>query len=397
VKRKRPSLPPVNPIERFLANIEASLTDKNFRRLTLGKCQDSLDGVKHVYIRPINLKNGAHLSFVRRYPDRDLTQNYLFPDGISLLRDWLGKSSLAATLFTGDQRQQLLFNRHGHPRLFNSSGENVENHPQHDREKTRLLQDDTFLSYLGVLDPAGKPRTQMSDKYRQIHHFIELLAPALRNLPTGRKLRVVDMGSGKGYLTFAIYAFFKQAGYHAEVVGIERRRALVDLCNRVAAQCEFADLRFEVGEISSVMLEGVDVLVALHACDTATDDALHRGIAAQAQLIFLAPCCHKEVRPQLTPSDDLAPLFRHGIQAERMAESITDALRCMYLEACGYLTTIQEFTALEHTQKNLLISAVKNPRPPFDRDLLFRKASEFQARFGIVRQRLADLLTAEKR
>ena len=384
----------MNPIELFLANIEASLINKTFRRLTLGKCRDSLDGVKHVYIRPINLKNEANLSFVHRYPDRDLTQNYLIPDGLTLLRDWLGKSSLAATLFTDDQRQQLLFNRHGHPRLFNSSGEIVENRLQHDREKTRLLQDDNFLRHLGVLDSAGKPRTQMSDKYRQIHHFIELLAPALRSLPTARKLRVLDMGSGKGYLTFAVYAFLKQAGYHAEVVGIERRRALVDLCNRVAAQCEFADLRFEVGEISDVSLEDVDVVVALHACDTATDDALYRGIAAQAQLIFLAPCCHQEVRPQLTPPTDLAPLFRHGIQAERMAESITDALRCMYLEACGYSTTIQEFTALEHTQKNLLISAGKNPKP-FDRELLFRRASEFQARFGIVHQRLADLLTSE--
>jgi SAM-dependent methyltransferase len=384
---------PVNPIERFLANIEVNLTSKTFRRLTLGRCRDELEGVKHVYIRAVTLKNGIHLNFVRRYPERDLTQNYLVPEGISLVRDWLGKSSLAATLFTVDQRQQLLFNRHGNPRLFNSSGETVENHLQHDREKTRLLQDDTFLRHLGVLDPTGKPRAQMGDKYRQIHHFIELLAPALRTLPKGRKLRVADMGSGKGYLTFAAYAFLRQAGYHTEVLGIERRPALVDLCNRVAAQCEFHDLRFEVGEISDVKLEGVDVLVALHACDTATDDALYRAIAAEAQLIFLAPCCHKEVRPQLTPPDDLAPLFKHGIQAERMAESITDALRCMYLEACGYSTTIQEFIALEHTQKNLLISAAKNSRP-FDQDLLFREASEFQARFGIVHQRLADLLSS---
>jgi SAM-dependent methyltransferase len=386
---------PVNPIDRFLANLEASLTNKTFRRLTLGKCRDDLEGVKHVYIRPVTLKNGIHLSFIRRYPERDLTQNYLVSDGVPLVRDWLGKSSLSATLFTVDQRQQLLFNRHGDPRLFNSSEETVENDLQNDRKKTRLLQDDTFLRHLGVLDPTGKPRTQMSDKYRQIHHFIELLAPALRTLPKARKLRVTDMGSGKGYLTFATYAFLQQAGYQAEVLGIERRPALVELCNRVAAQCEFNDLRFEVSEISDVKLEGIDVLVALHACDTATDDALYRAIDAEAQLIFLAPCCHKEVRPQLMPPDDLAPLFKHGIQAERMAESITDALRCMYLEACGYSTTIQEFTAVEHTQKNLLISAAKNPRP-FDQDLLFREASEFQARFGIVRQRLADLLTSQK-
>jgi SAM-dependent methyltransferase len=391
----------VNPIELFLGNFESSVANESFRKLTLGKFRGRLDdakddGVEHVFIRPVELKNGRRLNFVRRYPDRDLTQNYLIPEGISLVRDWLGKSSLAATLSTVDQRHQLLFNRRGNPRLFTSSADPVATDLQHDRQKSRLLQDETFLKHLGILDPAGYPRTRMSDKYRQIHHFIELLAPALQSLPIGRQLRVVDMGSGKGYLTFAAYAFLKQEGYNVEVVGIERRRALVDLCNRVAALSKFGDLRFEVGEISGVTLEGVDVVVALHACDTATDDAIYRGITAKAQLIFLAPCCHKELRPQLMPPDDIAPLFRHGIQTERMAEGITDALRCMYLEASGYSTTIQEFIALEHTKKNLLISAAKTPRT-VDRDVLFRKASGFQALFGITHQRLADLLSLERR
>ena len=154
-----------------------------------------------------------------------------------------------------------------------------------------------------------------------------------------------------------------------------------------------ATLRFEVDEISKVPLAGFDVVIALHACDTATDDAIFRGISAKAQLIFLAPCCHKELRPQLIPPDDIAPLFRHGIQAERMAEGITDALRCMYLEASGYSTTIQEFIALEHTKKNLLISAAKNPKT-VDRGLLCKKASDFQSLFGITHQRLADLLNS---
>jgi SAM-dependent methyltransferase len=236
----------------------------------------------------------------------------------------------------------------------------------------------------------------MSDKYRQVHHFIELVAPAFRAFSGGSKVRVVDMGSGKGYLTFAAYAYLKQQGYNAEVVGVERRPLLVDFCNRVAEQCEFGHLRFEVGEISEVTLDGVDVVVALHACDTATDDAIYRGITAQAQLIFLAPCCHKEIRPQLRPPVEVAPLFRHGIQTERMAESITDALRCMYLEASGYSTTIQEFTALEHTKKNLLISAAKKPRT-VDPALLLKKASDFQALFSITHQRLADLLSLKEK
>jgi SAM-dependent methyltransferase len=383
----------VNPIELFLANFEANLANENFRKLTLGKLRDHLYGVEHIYIRVVTLKDGKRLNFVHRYPDRDLTYNYQLAEGVAFVRAWLGTASFAATLLTIDQRHQLLFNRRGDPRLSTGSAEPAKADYKHDREKSRLLQDETFLQQLGVLDPSGNPITRMHDKYRQIHHFVHLLAPSLRTLPIRKELTILDMGSGKGYLTFALYAFLKQEGFKARVIGVERRPALVDLCNRLAVQCKFAELRFEVGEISDVPLENVDVVIALHACDTATDDAIYRGITAKAQLIFLAPCCHQEVRPQLTAPADISPLFKHGIQAERMAESITDALRCLYLEASGYSTTVQEFIALEHTKKNLLLSAAKKPNP-VDRNNLFQKASDFQAHFGITHQRLADLLRA---
>jgi SAM-dependent methyltransferase len=384
----------VNPIELFLTNFEANLVNENFRKLTLGKFRGQLHGVEHIYVRVVTLKDGKRLNFVHRYPDRDLTHNYNFAEGIALVRGWLGTASFAATLLTIDQRHQLLFNRRGNPRLSTSSAEPAETDYKHDREKSRLLQDETFLQHLGVLDLSGIPITRMHDKYRQIHHFVHLLAPALQTLPIRKELKVVDMGSGKGYLTFALYAFLKQEGFKAKVVGVERRPALVDLCNRLAIQCKFTDLQFEVGEISDVPLEKVDVVIALHACDTATDDAIFRGITAKAQLIFLAPCCQQELRPQLTAPADIAPLFTHGVQAERMAESITDTLRCLYLEASGYSTTIQEFIALEHTKKNLLLSAAKNQKP-VDHNRLFQKASDFQSLFGITHQRLADLLRAE--
>ena len=173
---------PMSPIDIFLSSFQASLANESFRKLTLGKFRGHLAAWSTFMFGSVALKDGIRLSFVHRYPDHDLTQNYLVPDGVAMVRDWLGKASLAATLFTGDQRHQLLFNRHGKPRITTGPAEPVEVQDQHDREKTRLLQDETFLKHLGVLDPAGKPRTQMSDKYRQIHHFIELLAPALRNL-----------------------------------------------------------------------------------------------------------------------------------------------------------------------------------------------------------------------
>jgi len=381
----------VSPLEEFLAHVQASLAANSFRKLTLGKLRGELEGQKNVYIRLISLRDGIRLSFLHRYPDRDITKNHPVAEGVQIVRDWLGESSFAATLITPKTRTQLQFDRRGNSRIFSGIAELSEPNAQHDRKKNRKLENETFLSALGILNAEGAPRKEMGDKYRQIHHFIELLAPTILILPRGRPLRIVDLAAGKGYLTFAVYTFLKQEGFIVDMVGIERRRSLVDFCNRVAKECGFNHLRFELGEIANSKLNGTDVVIALHACDTATDDAIYGGIASGAQIILVAPCCHKEVRPQLQPPPILAPLFQYGIQIDRMAESITDTLRSMYLEASGYETRIQEFISLDHTLKNLLIIASKQP----DRgksEQLFQKALEFEQLFGIRHQRLGDLL-----
>ena len=381
----------MSPLEEFLAHVQASLAANSFRKLTLGKLRGELEGQKNVYIRLISLRDGIRLSFLHRYPDRDITKNHPVAEGVQIVRDWLGESSFAATLITPKTRTQLQFDRRGNSRIFSGIAELSEPNAQHDRKKNRKLENETFLSALGILNAEGAPRKEMGDKYRQIHHFIELLAPTILILPRGRPLRIVDLAAGKGYLTFAVYTFLKQEGFIVDMVGIERRRSLVDFCNRVAKECGFNHLRFELGEIANSKLDGTDVVIALHACDTATDDAIYGGIASGAQIILVAPCCHKEVRPQLQPPSILAPLFQYGIQIDRMAESITDTLRSMYLEASGYETRIQEFISVDHTLKNLLIIASKQP----DRgksEQLFQKALEFEQLFGIRHQRLGDLL-----
>jgi Methyltransferase domain len=381
----------VSPLEEFVAHLQASLAENNFRKLTLGKLRGELEGQQNVYIRLISLRDGIRLSFLHRYPDRDLTKNHPVAEGVQTVRAWLGKSSFAATLITSKTRTQLQFNRRGDSRIFSGIAQQSEHNELHDRQKNRQIGNETFLKALGILNVDGTPRKEMGDKYRQIHHFVELLAPTIHILPRGKPLRIVDLAAGKGYLTFAVYTFLKQEGFIVEAVGIERRRSLVDFCNRVAEECGFNDLRFEVGEIANAKLDRTDIVIALHACDTATDDAIYGGIASGAQIILAAPCCHKEVRPQLQPPPILAPLFKYGIQIDRMAESITDTLRSMYLEASGYATRIQEFISLDHTLKNLLIIASKQP----DRgksEQLFQRALEFEQLFGIRHQRLGDLL-----
>jgi hypothetical protein len=202
-------------------------------------------------------------------------------------------------------------------------------------------------------------------------------------------IRIADMGSGKGYLTFATATFF---GPRAEILGIETRPELVDLCNRLAHENELTQLRFTAGSIADAPIGALDILIALHACDTATDDALHRGIVAGARLLVVSPCCQKELRPQLTAPPVLADALRHGIFQERQAEFVTDALRAQLLEWAGYKTKVFEFVSTEHTAKNLMIAAIKTREPGTATDPTAEKIRAFATFYGIRHHQLATHL-----
>jgi hypothetical protein len=258
-----------------------------------------------------------------------------------------------------------------------------------------LLQDERFLQSLEILDLEGRPRAQMGDKYRQVHQFVENVAPLLQSAPTGQQVRIVDMACGKGYLTFALHRYLQERGLQVQTTGIERRAALTDAANAIAQDLRYTGIKFRQGEISESVLEPVDLLVALHACDTATDEAIFRGIQAGCRWIVVSPCCQHELRPQLKSPVGFEPLFRYGIQLDRMTEAVTDSLRCLYLEAYGYTTRLQEFVDPEHTARNLLMIATKSAKNS-DRQELLQRAKEFQEHFGIKKQLLAELLkTAE--
>jgi SAM-dependent methyltransferase len=201
----------------------------------------------------------------------------------------------------------------------------------------------------------------MEAKFRQINKFVELLAHLLAesSLAQGAALRLVDMGCGKGYLTFAAHEWLRRNGWTPEVLGLEARVELVEFCRRVARELACGGLSFQQGTIAEAHLEPADILVALHACDTATDDAIAKGIQAGVRLILVAPCCHRELRPQLRPPPALAAAFRHGILRERQAEFVTDALRAALLDWAGYDTRVFEFIGADHTAKNLMIAATK--------------------------------------
>jgi SAM-dependent methyltransferase len=235
----------------------------------------------------------------------------------------------------------------------------------------------------------------MEAKHAQIHRFVEILADLLSASPLRERgeLSAVDMGAGKGYLTFALYDYlYRVRGARARVSGVEAREELVALCNRVAREVGFGGLSFRRGSVLTEALGRVDLVVALHACDTATDEALYRGIRAGASLIVCAPCCHKELRPQMRCRvDGLDAVLKSGILLERQAELVTDGVRALLCEAMGYRTRVFEFVAAEHTSKNLMIAAVKRAGPARAAEARARVAALKRA-FGFGRQRLEELL-----
>ena len=388
----------------------SAFSDGTLVKLTLGKpapvARES--DLKNLFVRPVTLKSGPHLSFVYRYATKDVPKNFTAETALAGGRGLLGAEFLDAHLFTPMQTAQLEIAKDGkaHLRQKVAAHAPASRAESHDREKARLLAPQApWLTALGITNDQGRPREGMAAKLRQIQKFAEVMehllheadlitAPGDEILPTHpAPFTLVDMGCGKGYLTFAAASLL---GEKARVVGVETRRELVALCNDVARQGGIATLRFVEGEIATATWPDdnrLDVLVALHACDTATDDALARGIAAGARLLVVSPCCQKELRPQLQAPRILEDAFRHGIFRERQAEFVTDALRAQLLEWAGYRTKVFEFVSTEHTAKNLMIAAIK-AHPPGQEGRL-RRLRDFAAFYGVRSQALARHLNVE--
>ena len=234
---------------------------------------------------------------------------------------------------------------------------------RHDRRKRYLLEEGTpvpFLVELGVMTPEGKIRASRYDKFRQVNRFLELVDDVVPSLPPEGPLHVVDFGCGKSYLTFALHHLLTELrGSAVEIVGLDLKEDVIATCSALAERIGAAGLRFERGEIAGFDAgRKVDLVVSLHACDTATDEALAQAVGWEADAILAVPCCQKEAYRQLG-NDLLAPVLRHGLAKERFAALVTDALRAQLLELAGYRTQLVEFVALEHTAKNVLIRAVR--------------------------------------
>ena len=310
-----------------------------------------------VTVDPVDLRGETAYRFTTQLADRATHEN-LPADGARERLGTLLADYGQALLQTADADWQVL-------------GETVLRRPPsraagpraHDRKKQYLLEEGTpvpFLVELGVMTPEGVVRKSRYDKFRQVNRFLELVDDVVPSLRPEGTLRVVDFGCGKSYLTFAIHHLLTVLrGREVELVGLDLKEDVIAACSALAERSGASGLRFERGDIAGFDAGGdVDLVVSLHACDTATDEALAQAVRWGADAILAVPCCQKEAYRQLD-SSLLAPLLRHGLAKERFAALVTDALRAQLLELAGYRTQLVELVALEHTAKNVLIRAVK--------------------------------------
>ncbi len=384
-------------IDKFISSARESIADETFVKLTLANYKGEDPQLQKILVRLVESKKGARLFVQFKYLTREVVKNFAIDEGIELVAEFIASGFRNAHLFTTANDFQLDIGKRN-SRL-NVGKPTIKTPPPlaHDRQKNDLVDRTSFyLTALGITTDSGEVRAQQFDKWKQINKFVEILSGLFErsHLTENRKLRVVDMGSGKGYLTFAAYEHFtKSLGLEVEMIGVDTKAETIALCNSIAETCGFDGLRFVNSTITEFDPGDVDILIALHACDTATDDALAKGINANADIIVAAPCCHRELRQQMSSPEILSRILKHPVMLERTAETLTDGIRSMLLERSGYQTKLFEFIAVEHTPKNnMLVGTFIRPTP--DAAEIDEQITAIMDLFGIRRQHLAAFLAA---
>jgi len=392
--------------ERFLHLVRLALASGQFGKLLLsGPAGEEGGDVERLTVRAIELRGEAVLSFLWRHRTKDITKNHAPEAGLAEIASLLGASFRNAHLHTVAEEVQFAVSRKGRETLrVTRVDASAEAAPAvHDKAKHRPLDmahpvwSALGLTHLVKGEPALVPA--MARKWKQINRFVEILSAAVEEAGLRQSVRVADFGSGKGYLTFAVHDWLQAQGLTPRVTGIELRDDMVKLCSAIVADEGLAGLSFDQGDVRTQAVQPLDVMIALHACDIATDHALHVGLQSGARVIMSSPCCHKELRPQMTLPAVLRPMLQHGIHLGQEAEMVTDSLRALLLESEGYRTQVFEFISLEHTSKNKMILAVKAQGQAAEalaarRPELLAQIAEIKRFYGLREQRLEQLLAS---
>lgn len=378
----------------FTKATELISDQNNFVRAVLsGRRRNMQTQYERIDIRPVQLKDGLKLQLVMSEEKQDTTKNIEI-DGSKILELLnSGYANILVEFTTGSY--SLRITKKGEALIHEAKGV-FERSISHDRTKERLLDaSDPFLIEVGISDHKGSIKPSMQDKYRQVEEFLRILEPALPEKK--EKLSIVDLGCGHAYLTFATHQYLRKSGVDAHVIGIDVRENSRDRNNAIAKKLGITDsIEFRAEEISETAITTADIAIALHACDTATDDAIAWGVQHGVQLLLIAPCCHHDLQVQMQDIPEPWPILtRHGIMRERLGDLLTDSFRTQILKLLGYRVDAIEFVGGEHTPRNLMIRATKTGAKPEPIDIARYK--EMLAQWNVnpaLAQRLAKELGA---
>lgn len=346
--------------------LDICISDKLIDMVISGQKNKSEDKAVKVRIRPVILKNEIEYQVSEFVGRKVLHSNHSAADVKKKIIDYMTEDFKQAQINMTDAAATILSSKSKTLTCkYKKAGQlKVQRDLSHNRTKKYIIQEGkpvAFMIDLGVMGQDGKIIRTRYDKFRQINHFLEYIEDILPKLDKERELTIIDFGCGKSYLTFAMYYYLKELkGYNIRIIGLDLKADVIEHCNELRTRYGYDKLDFYVGDIATYKdVDKVDMVVTLHACDTATDYALAKAVKWGAEVILSVPCCQHEANRTIK-SDILSPVMDYGILKERMAAIVTDAARAKLLTANGYDTQILEFIDMEHTPKNLLIRAVKS-------------------------------------
>ena len=382
----------------FIKLLTEAIHQKSLVKLIISNKRERSSDLRTVNIRLVQLKKGLHLCFVYRHETKDVTKNFEHTLAVQKIEALLENQFYQVFMETSSAEVDLILSHKGKVKLaVKEKTKTLNVNLSHDHEKRKWIdpKSSIYLKELGISSQDGEILKGKHAKFRQINKFIEIIKNIVNSTKLGDQFSVVDMGSGKGYLTFALYDYLTSINIgkkEISISGIEFRQELVDTCNEIASLSGFKHLNFIQGNIENAVFNDPEVLIALHACNTATDDAIYRGIRGKSKIIICSPCCHKQVRKQMSDQHEFDSITQFGILKERQAEIVTDTIRALILEAYGYKTKVMEFISTEHTPKNLLIVGVLEDSDDTPRPTVLQKVKHLKDSFGIGTHHLEKLL-----
>ena len=378
----------------YLNRVREAAEQNTLVKMTLSKPADKHDELRNIYVKPVLIKDKRLFAFTYHYERRDEVKNYDKTQMLDILCDMLPSRFLNAVLFTVNEDITLLVSSKGKASLQTKRvQENREQNLDHDKQKNRLINPANPWWYqLGLTTREGKITADMQHKFKQIYKYAEIVESLVKPMNFSGTVHIADMGAGKGYLTFALHELLTQRlNMDVDIKGVEIRPDLVLKINEIIKSNHIKGLEFVESSIEAYHPEKLDVLIALHACNTATDDAIASGIKAGAELIVCAPCCHKQIRQEMERSGKVDAITRYGIFLERQAVMITDTIRALILEYYGYKTQVMEFIEMEHTPKNVLLVGKKTSKEGKKEEIL-RQIADLKSQYGIQKHYLESLL-----